>query len=151
MSSANHNSGKHQGQNRRAEPDLGETLGEYIREEPLTSIAIAGAAGFIFGGGVKSRIGIAALAMVGKTALRGAATNLIVGLFFPGSKRTATGAQNPGDEIATREMTMPDMTMEERISAIQDERDDAREDLRDTLTEVNAKVGPPAMISALSA
>jgi hypothetical protein len=30
--------------------------------------------------------------------------------------------------------------MEERISAIQDERDDAREDLRDTLTEVNAKV-----------
>jgi hypothetical protein len=35
---------------------------------------------------------------------------------------------------------MPDMTMEERISAIQDERDDAREDLRETLTEVNAKV-----------
>jgi hypothetical protein len=35
---------------------------------------------------------------------------------------------------------MPDMTMDELISAIQDERDDAREDLRDTLTEVNAKV-----------
>jgi hypothetical protein len=35
---------------------------------------------------------------------------------------------------------MPDMTTEERISAIQDERDDAREDLRETLTEVNAKV-----------
>jgi hypothetical protein len=35
---------------------------------------------------------------------------------------------------------MPDMTMDERISAIQDERADAREDLRDTLTEVNAKV-----------
>ena len=37
-------------------------------------------------------------------------------------------------------MTMPDMTTEEQISAIQDERQDAREDLRDTLTEINAKV-----------
>ena len=36
---------------------------------------------------------------------------------------------------------MPDMTTEEQISRIQDERDDARQDLRDTLSEVNAKVG----------
>jgi hypothetical protein len=35
---------------------------------------------------------------------------------------------------------MSDTTMEEQISAIQDERHDAREDLRDTLNEVNAKV-----------
>jgi len=35
---------------------------------------------------------------------------------------------------------MPDTTMEEQISAIQDERHEAREDLRDTLNEVNAKV-----------
>jgi hypothetical protein len=33
------------------------------------------------------------------------------------------------------------MTTEEQISAIQTERDDARQDLRDTLTEVNDKVG----------
>jgi hypothetical protein len=32
------------------------------------------------------------------------------------------------------------MTTEEQISAIQIERHDARQDLRDTLTEVNAKV-----------
>ena len=32
------------------------------------------------------------------------------------------------------------MTTEEQISAIQIERKDARQDLRDTLTEVNAKV-----------
>ena len=33
------------------------------------------------------------------------------------------------------------MTTEQQISAIQDERDDAREDLRAALTLVNAKVG----------
>jgi hypothetical protein len=32
------------------------------------------------------------------------------------------------------------MTTDEQISAIQTERDDARQDLRDTLTEVNDKV-----------
>jgi len=58
-------------------------IGDYIREEPLTSLALAGAAGFILGGGANSRIGLAALVMVGKIALRGAATNFIVGLFAP--------------------------------------------------------------------
>ncbi len=36
---------------------------------------------------------------------------------------------------------MDKMTTEEQISAIQTERDDARRDLRDTLTDVNQKVG----------
>ncbi len=36
---------------------------------------------------------------------------------------------------------MDNMTTEEQISAIQAERDDARQDLRDTLTDVNEKVG----------
>jgi hypothetical protein len=36
---------------------------------------------------------------------------------------------------------MDNMTIEEQISAIQTERDDARQDLRDTLTDVNEKVG----------
>jgi len=58
---------------------------EYINDEPLTALAIAGAAGFILGGGAGSRIGLAALAMVGKIALRGAATNFLVGLFVPNS------------------------------------------------------------------
>ena len=37
-------------------------------------------------------------------------------------------------------MAVEDMTTEEQISKIQDERDEARQDLRDTLNEVNAKV-----------
>jgi ElaB/YqjD/DUF883 family membrane-anchored ribosome-binding protein len=36
---------------------------------------------------------------------------------------------------------METMTTEEQISAIQIERDDARQNLRETLTEVNEKVG----------
>jgi hypothetical protein len=60
-------------------------LAEYTNDEPLTALAIAGAAGFILGGGASSRIGLAALAMVGKIALRGAATNFLVGLFVPNS------------------------------------------------------------------
>ena len=55
-------------------------IGEYIREEPLTALAIAGGVGFIFGGGANSRIGLAMLSIVGRIALRGAATNFIVDL-----------------------------------------------------------------------
>jgi hypothetical protein len=55
-------------------------VGEFVREEPLTALAIAGAAGFIFGGGANSRIGLALLTIVGRIALRGAATSFIVGL-----------------------------------------------------------------------
>lgn len=53
---------------------------EYVKEEPLTALAIAGGVGFIFGGGANSRIGLALLTLVGRIALRGAATNFIVGL-----------------------------------------------------------------------
>jgi hypothetical protein len=60
----------------RREPDLG----EYVREEPLTALAIAGGVGFIFGGGANSRIGLALLTIVGRIALRGAATSFIVDL-----------------------------------------------------------------------
>jgi hypothetical protein len=38
-------------------------------------------------------------------------------------------------------IAMENMAKEEQISAIQIERNDARQNLRDTLTEVNAKVG----------
>ena len=37
-------------------------------------------------------------------------------------------------------MALRDMTTEEQISKNEDERDEARQNLRDTLTEVNAKV-----------
>ena len=61
---------------RRRERDVG----EYIREEPLTSLAIAGGVGFILGGGANSRLGIALLSIAGRIAIRGAATSFIVDL-----------------------------------------------------------------------
>src|ERR1019366_3325818 len=53
-------------------------VGEFVREEPLTALAIAGAAGFMLGGGANSRIGLALVTIVGRVALRGAATSFIV-------------------------------------------------------------------------
>ena len=55
-------------------------IGEYIKEEPLTSMAIAGGVGFIVGGGARSRIGLALLSVVGRIALRGAVTTFVVDL-----------------------------------------------------------------------
>jgi hypothetical protein len=55
-------------------------VSEYVRDEPLTALAIATAAGFILGGGVNRRIGLAMLTMVGRTVFRGVATSLILGM-----------------------------------------------------------------------
>jgi hypothetical protein len=74
-------------------------IGEYIKEEPLTSLAIAGGVGFIVGGGAKSRIGLALLSVVGRIALRGAVTSFVVDLITgnhqdPGSSRASNRAGN---------------------------------------------------------
>ena len=93
-SAMNGSTAEKQERSRRRDRDLGEELGEYIRDEPLTALAIAGAAGFILGGGASSRIGLAALAMVGKVALRGAATNFLVGLFVPNPNQVRRRAES---------------------------------------------------------
>lgn len=61
-------------------------IGEYIKEEPLTSMAIASGVGFIVGGGAKSRIGLALLSIVGRIALRGAVTTFVVDLVTGNSR-----------------------------------------------------------------
>jgi hypothetical protein len=52
-------------------------IGEYVRYDPFTALAISALAGFVLGGGVNRRVGLAVLMMAGRVALRGAATNLI--------------------------------------------------------------------------
>jgi hypothetical protein len=102
---------------RRRERDIGRDIedylepgiGDYIREEPLTALAIAGAAGFILGGGANSRIGLAALAMVGKVALRGAATNFIVGLFVRNQdQKRSRSAKSSGKNQEEQRTDRPD-------------------------------------------
>ena len=106
-------------------------VGEYVKDEPLTALAIASVAGFVLGGGVNRRIGLAMLTTVGRIVLRGVATSLIVGM--------VTGSHDNRRRTA-QDLAVEDMTTEEQISKNQDERDEARQNLRDTLTEVNAKV-----------
>ena len=77
---------------RRRERDIG----DFVREEPLTALAIAGAAGFILGGGANSRIGLALLTIVGRIALRGAATSFIIDLV------TGDGHHQNPDRTKTR-------------------------------------------------
>jgi hypothetical protein len=55
-------------------------VGDYIRDEPLRSLMVATAAGFILGGGVNSRVGRAMLTLVGRIALRGVVTSSLVEL-----------------------------------------------------------------------
>ena len=55
-------------------------VSEYIRDEPLTALAIATVAGFVLGGGVNRRIGLAMLTMVGRTVLSGVTNSLILGM-----------------------------------------------------------------------
>jgi hypothetical protein len=55
-------------------------VGQFVRDEPLTALAIATVAGFILGGGVNRTTGLAILTIVGRTALRSVAIGLIVGM-----------------------------------------------------------------------
>jgi hypothetical protein len=69
-------------------------LDEYVRDEPLTALAIAVTAGFILGGGAATRVGRAALGFVGQTALRGAVGNLLVGMLMGSRERGAKESEN---------------------------------------------------------
>ena len=69
---------------------------EYVRDEPLAALAIAGVAGFVLGGGVNRRIGLAMLAIVGRIALRSVATSLIVGVVTGGHDGMRQTSVKPG-------------------------------------------------------
>jgi hypothetical protein len=51
--------------------ELSRDLTIYIKDEPVKSLAIATAAGFVFGGGLNSRLGMAMITIGTRMALRG--------------------------------------------------------------------------------
>ena len=55
------------------------SLGEMVKDSPLTSAAIAAAVGFFIGGGARTRIGIAALAFAGRMVARELTVNYLMG------------------------------------------------------------------------
>jgi uncharacterized protein YcfJ len=62
-------------------------MGEYVRDEPLSSLALAAAAGFIVGRGLNSHIGRAMLTIVGRIAFQSAASSLIAGMLTGNHER----------------------------------------------------------------
>ena len=62
------------GNSRLAEP----TLTERIRERPLLSLALAGLAGFVIGGGAASRTGSSTLMLLARIWLKQAASDALV-------------------------------------------------------------------------
>jgi hypothetical protein len=66
-------------------PPRSRDLREYVRAEPITSLAIAAGVGFIVGGGASTRPGLALLAFIGRIAVREAATYFIIGAVANGA------------------------------------------------------------------
>jgi hypothetical protein len=69
-------------------------LEEFVRDEPLTALAIAVTAGFTLGGGASTRVGRAALTFGGRVAVRGAVGNLLVGMLMGSHERGAREFEN---------------------------------------------------------
>jgi hypothetical protein len=67
---------------------------ELIRSRPLPALGIAAGAGFIFGGGFRSRLGFALIGIVGRVLMREAAIAVVTGQrsngkrYFEDRKRT---------------------------------------------------------------
>ena len=76
--------------------DYGNSVREQIREAPFTSLAIAAAAGFIVGGGGRTRIGNAMLAIVGRMALQSAASSFIAAI-VTGDNQTPKPSDSSSD------------------------------------------------------
>ena len=56
-----------------------QTLTEMVQAQPVVSIAIAAAAGFVLGGGMRARNGVALLAFIGQMAMRDAMGSIVNG------------------------------------------------------------------------
>jgi glycine zipper-containing protein DUF883 len=71
-------------------------VSQYVRDEPLAALAIATAAGFVLGGGVNRRIGLAMLTMVGRTLLSGVTNSLILGMVTGNDNARQDSARHGG-------------------------------------------------------
>jgi hypothetical protein len=66
---------------------LATLLSDRVSTHPLSAIAIAAVGGFVVGGGASTRLGRAALAFLGRAALRRMALDKVLGLLEDGSPR----------------------------------------------------------------
>lgn len=73
-------------------------IAKYVRDDPVTALATAAAAGFILGGGVTRRIGLMMLTIAGRIALHSMATRLIVGIGTDRHDNERQDSASPGSE-----------------------------------------------------
>ena len=78
--------------------NLSRNLTSYVKDEPVKSLAIATAAGFVFGGGLNSRLGLAMITMGTRMALRGFCGYALAGAM--------TGRSRQGGQYRV-DLTMP--------------------------------------------
>jgi hypothetical protein len=70
-----------------------QSLNQHVKDAPLSSLAIAVAAGFIVGGGFKNRVGLAVLGLVGRIAIQNFASNFLSAVMAGSNRdRAANGA-----------------------------------------------------------
>jgi ElaB/YqjD/DUF883 family membrane-anchored ribosome-binding protein len=86
-----------------------------IRDHPLAALALGATAGFAAGGGMRTRVGAAMLTLAARTAARE-----VIMSFIAEQRRT--------------------MSVQEEIPRINNELEQARHDLNETLTRINQKV-----------
>ena len=55
------------------------TLVELVQDQPIACLAVAAAAGFVLGGGMRRANGLALLALIGQMAMRDALVNMVNG------------------------------------------------------------------------
>jgi len=72
---------------RATEADTDLQLTEWVQQNPIPSLIIAAGAGFLLGGGIRSRFGLA-IAMLGvRAGLRGAINNLVASTLVSNGNR----------------------------------------------------------------
>jgi hypothetical protein len=59
--------------------NLSRNVTNYVKDEPFKSLAVATAAGFVFGGGLNSRLGLAMITIGTRIALQGFVLNALAG------------------------------------------------------------------------
>lgn len=69
----------------------------YISDQPVTVLAIAAFAGFVLGGGIDRRMGLAILSAAGRAAFSGAAGNLIVSIVTGRNDNSASRVDGRND------------------------------------------------------
>jgi hypothetical protein len=92
--------------------DLRLALSESIRQRPVPALVLAAGAGFILGGGLRSRLGTALMLLAGKTIAREVMLSAVLGAINPnaGSDLETPGTARGGRKRSSAESERSEST-----------------------------------------